>query len=222
LNFEQKIRVKKAKPNRERPSVDGDYSSLFIPYGQNLSPFQMKDTLLEIAWCIYAAAVSRQRHKLPEPFINQSLTRPKSGFQAFFFNRLGLGLSSKQSKVNLKEEMDPKEKLRLENEKKRQEEEKSINLKIFQVSQPLQGDSKKKIKNLVQTPKPQLDAKCSHDKRVIFNSKCQIFYRDADLVIEGVENLEDNEGRIDFEEGVNRGDKKNIIITSQSSEKKRR
>lgn len=218
MNFEQKIRVKKPKPTRERPSVEGDYSSVFIPYGQNISPFQMKDTLLEIAWCVYAAAVSRQRHKLPEPFINQSLKRPKSGIQAFFYNRLGLGISSGKttSKDPKKDEQDPREKLRLENEKKRQELEKNSGLKVFQVSQPGQNVENKKLKPLIQKPKPQLDAKCSHDKRIQFNSKCQIFYRDADLVIEGVENLEDNEHRIDFEE-PNRGDKKNIVILSQNN-----
>jgi len=214
MMFDQKIRVKKPKPTRERPSVEGDYSSVFIPYG-NLTPYQIKDTLLEVAWSVYAAAVSRQRHKLPEPFTGQSLTRPKGGLSSFLYNRLGIGITSKQGEGKKDENPNERDKIKAESDKKRMDAEKTTGLKVFTVAEPTQNQ--KKLKNLIQKPKPQLDAKCSHDKRIIFNPKCQIFYRDADLVIEGTENLEDNEGRVDFEEGNNTN--KNIVITSKEEKK---
>jgi len=104
-----------------------------------------------------------------------------------------------------------RDRIRAENEKKRKEAEEKSGLKVFQVSNPL-VESKKVVKPLIQKPKPQLDSKCSHDRRIIFNPKCQIFYRDQDLVIEGVENLEDNEGRVEFSEDGSNNSNKQIVI----------
>jgi hypothetical protein len=187
-------RVKKPKPTRERPSTEGDYSSVFIPYGSELSPLSMKDILLEISWCIYAAAVSRQRHRLPEPFLNQSLKRPKGGISAFFYNNLKMGITGKTQGKGVEDGSESeRDKLKKEAEEKRKTNgTNEPELKIYNVNTPNEQSSKP-VKPLLQKPKSQLSAKCSHDKHIQFNKECQIFYRENELVIEGKEPLEGEE-----------------------------
>jgi hypothetical protein len=108
-----KKRVKKKKQERQHPSVENCYSSIFIPYGNKYSPKEIENILLEIAWCIFAAATARMgvRNMMSndgwlsttnlcnEPFTGQKLTRPKGSLSSFFYNALAIGIMKKQKGV---------------------------------------------------------------------------------------------------------------------------
>jgi len=117
---EAKIRQKKKKPERPHPNVDGYYSSIFIPYGSKYSPKEIENILLEISWCIFAAATARMgvRNMMHndgwltttqlchEPFTNQKLTRPKGSLSSFFYNALAIGIMKKQKGLKRLKERD--------------------------------------------------------------------------------------------------------------------
>jgi hypothetical protein len=97
-------RTKQKKPERDRPNTTGCYSSLILPFGQ-LPPQEITEILTEIAWCLYAAAVSRQKQRgqTHEPFMNQILTKPKKSIIAKGYNLFEAGFSKKKNKEKGKE-----------------------------------------------------------------------------------------------------------------------
>jgi len=112
-----------------------------------------------------------------------------------------LGITSnknnKKSITNNETQMDVKDVIKLQAEKKRKEQEAKMKEVVLKV--PNSNPNEKPLKALLQKPKIQESSKCSHNRRVIFNQDVQIFYRDADIVI-GVEGkLQDNEHKKDFE-----------------------
>jgi len=216
-------RVKKPKPIREKPSTDGDYSSVFVPYGE-LGPQDIKNILLEISWCIYAVAVARQRHKVSEPFTGQFITRPKTTFMSKLYNNFGLGITSKLQKNAGKETgkeqgMDVRDVLKMQAEQKLKEMEPKMMEVALKVPGRMSDDFVRNIKPLLQKPRNQHeDSKCSHNKRVVFNQDVQIFYRDADVVI-GVEGkLQDNEHKKDFEHNETDEAEENYKVIQQQQQ----
>lgn len=187
LGFEQKARKKKPKPKKERPSTEGCYSSVFIPCGDDLDPHQIKEILTEIAWCVYAASVSRQRQKIAQPFMDQVLTRPKGGITSFIYNYGKMGITSPKEKVKKKDKM-RRESKEMSIEKRIEEEKKkgvlTESFKVFKKKEP-NTYLNKELKSILKKPKQDNDEQPKQKKRVKFCQEVQIFYRnDADLVVE--------------------------------------
>jgi hypothetical protein len=210
-NYE-KLRIKKTKEKRERPNTDGIYSSIFIPFSnEKLSPTEINDILIEIAWCIYAVSVSRQRHSMPEPFFNQSLKKPKGNVVSTLHNMFGFGVFSKQKggdeKTQKKKVGGEGNKVGLSNGEKGKDED--IKLKHFKVFEPTAN--KTKIKTLIQEAKiSSVNVKCSHSRNVKFNDQVQIFYRDADLVVELEGKLIDDSSEVKEDEKDEENEKDDV------------
>lgn len=89
-------RVKKPKPERDRPSTEGMYNAVLVPIGAILDVHDRKDLLTQIGWTIYAYACARQQSKGMEPFVvEKNMSHPKGGVFAFFHNHFQVGLMNK-------------------------------------------------------------------------------------------------------------------------------
>ncbi|KAL0489687.1 Disco-interacting protein [Acrasis kona] len=180
-------RKKVKKADRERPNTVGCYSSIFLPFGQ-LEPQAITDILTEIAWCIYAAAVSRQKHRglTYEPFMNQIMTIPKKGLGSKLYNILGVGLTTSKKKNSIVgSTSSPSTEVRKPSGG--QVEQPKINIEVMKKHQPVTNSSGKVVNGILKPPKPPVpDSEIedhsivrrivSHDRRITFKPQVQVFY----------------------------------------------
>jgi hypothetical protein len=200
LNLEQARmpRNKKPKPVPERPSVANCYNSVFLPYGE-LDVQQIKEILTEISWCVYAAAVARQRTRSAEPFMNQVLTRPKETFASFVYNVLGLGIVGKMKKNPGQSQFSLKKALKnafagnskdVDNDGKDSPKVKDFHTYEYnKMAKPVKpilkkpGGEKPKQAVTVQPPQENTSEQNSQqqspeERRVVFRPEVQVFYTD--------------------------------------------
>lgn len=171
-------RTKKPKPTQDRPSTQNCYNSVFLPYGEH-DVAELKDILVEIAWSLYAAAVARQRTRsqTAEPFLNQTLTRPKESFASFVYNVLGLGIVGKTKKNPVQPKVSIKGMFGQKAAKDAGDNADDKDDEGFKKFEPSKGN--KVVKSILKQPnaKPKY---AGTDIHLVFRPEVQVFYHDND------------------------------------------
>lgn len=184
-------RQKKSKPVVEHPSTANCYSSVFLPYGE-MAVQDIKDILVEISWCIYAAAVARQRTRSAEPFMNQVLTRPKETFASFVYNVLGLGIVGKMKKNPAQNNFSLSKAIKNAfnqqgadgSDADKGKPQEFTTFEPNKQSKPVKPILKKNIgvpeSSKPTSPSSEQHPAAPHDRKVVFRPEVQVFYTDED------------------------------------------